>query len=437
MALIEVILPRLGESVMEATINTWLKQIGDSIEEDEALLEVSTDKVDTEIPSTHSGIIKEILIKEGETVQVGTTIATIAIDGEPIESDSSQMEETNTKKTEQPKISIAKETTTNGSHESIVEKKPELKSKSNKFYSPLVKNIAQQESISIEELDGILGSGKDGRVTKKDILNFIEIRTSEVLKPEVKAISPSKVSSPVVLTSAGDEIIEMDRMRKIISQRMIETKQLSAHVQSFTEADLTTVVRWRNKVKDEFFKATGEKLTYTPIFLEAIVQAIRDFPLINSSVDGDKIIRKKDINIGMAAALPNGNLIVPVIRNADQLSLAGLTRKVNDLAKRARENALLPDELTGGTYTVTNVGVFGSVMGTPLIVQPQVAILALGAIQKKPAVIETEDGDVIGIRHKMFLSHSYDHRIIDGMLGSKFAQRVADYLGNFDFNRSI
>ncbi len=435
MALIKIVLPKMGESVMEATINTWLKKVGDMVEEEEPLLEVSTDKVDTEVPSAHSGIIQEILVSEGQVAQVGEPIAVINSEEEL----PSTKENPGLTVKEEKKPPLKKESgipvdtsSTNGSKPNGVEPAKQSTAKSDRFYSPLVKNIAKEENIGITELDQIPGTGKDNRVTKADILQYLENRKGGV---EVAVAKPAKkISVPKVEVSitADDEIIEMDRMRKIIAERMVESRRISAHVQSFIEADVTPIVKWREQVKDSFEKATGEKLTYTPVFLDAIIRAIKDFPMINVSVDGTNIIRHRRVNIGMAVALPTGNLIVPVIKNADQLNLVGLARKVNDLAHRARKNELSPDEVKGGTYTVTNVGSFGSVMGTPIILQPQVAIMAIGAIVKKPAVIETPDGDMIGIRHKMFLSHSYDHRVVDGMLGSMFAKRVVEYLESFD-----
>ncbi len=434
MALIEVVLPKMGESVMEATINTWLKKVGDSVEEEEPLLEVSTDKVDTEVPSAFSGVIKEILIEEGQVAQVGEPIAIINSDQENQSTANSSVtpKKEILKPASKKKGSVATEAT--ASNGSLTNGQNKLGSvKSNRFYSPLVKNIAKEENISLEELEQVEGSGKDNRVTKADILSYIENKKSgggvAVAKAPEEKVAQPKVE---VSISAEDEIIEMDRMRKIIAERMVESRRISAHVQSFIEADVTPIVKWRENVKDDFLKATGEKLTFTPVFLDAIIKTIKDFPMINISVDGTNIIKHRKVNIGMAVALPTGNLIVPVIKNADQLNLVGLARKVNDLAHRARKNELNPDEVTGGTYTVTNVGGFGSVMGTPIILQPQVAIMAIGAIVKKPAVIETPDGDMIGIRHKMFLSHSYDHRVVDGMLGSMFAKRVVEYLESFD-----
>ncbi|HMV10308.1 MAG TPA: dihydrolipoamide acetyltransferase family protein [Cyclobacteriaceae bacterium] len=433
MASVELIMPKMGESIMEATILSWLKKPGDKIEQDESVLEVATDKVDTEVPSTHAGVLKEILAKEGEVVKVGKPIAIITTEAEasngsaPVTPEPKKESKKAAKETAEPVMSNS-----NGASHAAADYKS-----SNRFYSPLVKNIAKEENISVAELESIAGSGLEGRVTKKDILGFVQNRKlgKTIQATPVKSVS----SAPLVpaSVSAGDEIIEMDRMRKMIAERMVDSKRISPHVTSFVEADVTNIVFWRNKMKNEFQKREGDALTFTPIFIEAIIQAIKDYPMINIQVDGDRIIKKKDINIGMAVALPTGNLIVPVIRNADQFNLTGLAKVVNDLAKRARENKLKPDELSGGTFTVSNVGSFGNVMGTPIIMQPQVGIIALGAVQKKPAVIETPYGDAIAIRHKMFLSHSYDHRVVDGSLGGMVVRRVADYLEKFDINRSI
>jgi 2-oxoglutarate dehydrogenase E2 component (dihydrolipoamide succinyltransferase) len=431
MAKVELIMPKMGESIMEATILKWLKKPGDKIEQDESVLEVATDKVDTEVPSTYSGILSEILAKEGEVVKVGKAIAIL----------STEKEETTTPT---PTVSVpakaevatkAQETiNANGSYHTAADYK-----NSSRFYSPLVKNIAKEENITVEELETIAGTGAEGRVTKKDILDYVQIRKTGTQKPVSGAVATSMSPTPKVHASisSGDEIIEMDRMRKMIAERMVESKRIAPHVTSFVEADVTNIVQWRNKVKGEFQKREGDVLTFTPFFIEAVVMAIKDFPMINIQVDGDKIIKKKDINIGMAVALPSGNLIVPVIRNADQYTIGGLAKIVNDLAKRSRDNKLKPDELSGGTFTISNVGSFGNVMGTPIIMQPQVGIIALGAIQKKPSVMEMPYGDVIAIRHKMFLSHSYDHRVVDGALGGSVVRRVADYLEKFDVNRSI
>ena len=441
MARFELKLPKMGESVAEATITNWLKEVGDKIEADEAVLEIATDKVDSEVPREVSGILVEQLFGKDDLVQVGQTIAIIETEGDApavkaVEEAAFAAEVTEIENT----IEAVKETFN----------APQDFTTSDKFFSPLVKNIAKEEGISIAELDGMSGSGKDGRVTKEDILKYIEDRKSGVVTPEVaepaKTVEPVKAAEPVVQKSqqavpvsvnGGDEIIEMDRMRKLISGYMVASVQTSAHVQSFIEVDVTNIVKWRDKVKAAFEKREGEKLTFTPIMMEAVAKALKDFPGMNISVDGDYIIKKKNINLGMAAALPNGNLIVPVIKNADQLNLVGMAKAVNDLGNRAKAGKLKPDDTQGGTYTVTNVGTFGSVFGTPIINQPQVGILALGAIRKVPAVIETPEGDFIGIRQKMFLSHSYDHRVVDGALGGSFVKRVAEYLEAFDIDRDF
>ena len=431
MAQVELIMPKMGESIMEATILKWLKKPGDKIEQDESVLEVATDKVDTEVPSTHAGVLKEILAKEGEVVKVGKAIAIIT-------SDVVAGVETENVVVERKIIETQKEvsTSTNGtaSHAAAVVAPTDFKNAS-RFYSPLVKNIAKEEQVALAELESISGTGAEGRVTKKDMLEYVQQRKLG----QTIASTPRTTSAPLVPASIsnGDEIIQMDRMRKMIAERMVDSKRISPHVTSFVEADVTNIVFWRNKWKNDFQKREGDALTFTPIFIEAVMMAIKDYPMINIQVDGDRIIKKKDINIGMAVALPSGNLIVPVIKNADQYNITGLAKVVNDLAKRARENKLKPDELAGGTFTVSNVGSFGNVMGTPIIMQPQVAILALGAVQKKPAVMETPYGDAIVVRHKMFLSHSYDHRVVDGSLGGSFVRRVADYLEKFDANRRI
>ncbi|HEY8402202.1 MAG TPA: dihydrolipoamide acetyltransferase family protein [Cytophagaceae bacterium] len=441
MALVEMVMPKMGESIMEGTILNWLKNVGDRIEQDESVLEVATDKVDTEVPATHAGILKEILAQKGEVVPVGKAIAIISTDGDD-DIQPSPVKEV-VKENISSEITTIKETT------SVVSEKPATLETpaSGRFYSPLVLNIARQENISMQELEKVPGTGKEGRVTKNDILAYVEKRKnlpngkSDGTLTEKAAESPKPTESvqvkPAKSFSGEVEIIEMDRMRKMIAERMVDSKRISPHVTSFVEADVTNIVYWRNRMKNEFMEKEGAALTYTPIFIEAVVKALKDYPMVNVSVDGDKIIAKKYINIGMAVALPTGNLIVPVIKNADQYNIVGLTKKVNDLAKRARANKLTPDELADGTYTVSNVGSFGNVMGTPIIMQPQVGILALGAVIKKPAVIETPMGDTIGIRHMMFLSHSYDHRVIDGSLGGMFVRRVADYLENFDINRKM
>ena len=434
MALVELVMPKMGESIVEATILHWLKNPGDKIEQDESVLEVATDKVDTEVPSTHGGILKEILAREGEVIKVGKAIAIIASDGPEQVAPATPKDESRVPEEELAAVAAKDEIQSNGSNGA--EYSAGLKSPA-RFYSPLVKNIAKEENIDVAELETISGSGAEGRVTKKDIIAYVQNRKlGDSIRGAVSRADSAPQRMPVSI-SGGDEIIQMDRMRKMIAERMVDSKRISPHVTSFVEADVTTIVYWRNKWKNEFQKQEGDALTFTPVFIEAVMLAIKDFPMINVQVDGDRIIKKKDINIGMAVALPTGNLIVPVIRNADQYSLRGLVKAVNDLARRARENKLKPDDLAGGTFTVSNVGSFGNVMGTPIIMQPQVAILALGAVVKKPAVIETPYGDSIGIRHKMFLSHSYDHRVVDGALGGSFVRRVADYLERFDTNRSI
>jgi 2-oxoglutarate dehydrogenase E2 component (dihydrolipoamide succinyltransferase) len=436
MATVEMVMPKMGESIIEGTILSWLKKEGDVIEQDESVLEVATDKVDTEVPATHGGLLKKILAKEGEVIPVGQTIAIIELqEGNSAESTTPQAIEEEKKADIQ---SIAPQHT-----QTILSSGSENLSNATvndgRFYSPLVLSIAKEEKISKDELVQIKGTGKEGRVTKNDVLNYIQSRSasSKVEKQEIKETTAFTAPKIEIQVSGEDEILEMDRMRKMIAQRMIDSKRISPHVTSFVEADVTNIVLWRNKVKDEYKKREGEALTFTPFFIQAVARAIKDFPMINISVDGDKIILKKSINVGVAVALPTGNLIVPVIKSADQYNLTGLSKKINDLAERARKNKLSPDELSGGTYTVSNVGSFGNVMGTPIIMQPQVAILAVGAITKKPAVIETPTGDLIGIRHKMFLSHSYDHRVVDGSLGGMFVRRVADYLEAFDINTTL
>ena len=418
MGIVNLYMPKMGESIMEGTILRWLKKTGDTVELDEPVLEVATDKVDTEIPSTQAGILTKILATEGQVVAIGSIIAHIeSIKDLPTENKiNTPAQEIHSSKTEiKPSI----------------EKPLENVQKSTRFYSPLVMNISKQEHIRMEELENITGSGAENRVTKNDILRYIE-QKKNAPKPSKEKKEEKKIEPIKVTFSGSDEIIEMDRMRQIIAERMVSSKRISPHVTSFVEADVTNIVLWREKNKKVFQEKYGESLTYTPIFLEAVIKAIQDFPLVNISVDGTKIIKRKSINIGLAVALPTGNLIVPVLKNADKLNLLGLVEAVNDIAKRARENKLKAEDLTEGTYTVSNIGSFGSIMGTPIILQPQVAILALGAIRKKPAVIETPQGDFIGIRHQMFLSHSYDHRVIDGALGSSFAKRVSEYLENFN-----
>lgn len=433
MAKFELKLPKMGESVAEATITNWLKNVGDTIAMDEAVLEIATDKVDSEVPSEVSGVLVEQLFGKDDVVKVGQTIAIIETEGGSVEAPKTAEVAAPIVAEVAKTVEVAKENVS-----------PADFSGSDKFFSPLVKNIAKEEGVSVAELESISGSGKDGRVTKEDILNFVKNRTSQpvvaqtvtpVAQPITQPVQSTTTSAVPVSVNGGDEIVEMDRMRKLISGYMVASVQTSAHVQSFIEVDVTNIVKWRDKVKGAFEKREGEKLTFTPIMMEAVAKALKDFPGMNISVDGDYIIKKKNINLGMAAALPNGNLIVPVIKNADQLNLVGMAKAVNDLGNRAKAGKLKPDDTQGGTYTVTNVGTFGSVFGTPIINQPQVGILALGAIRKVPAVIETPEGDFIGIRQKMFLSHSYDHRVVDGALGGSFVKRVAEYLEAFDVNR--
>lgn len=441
MAGVELKMPKMGESVHEATIIKWLKNEGDRIEADETLLEIATDKVDSEVPSTAAGTLAKKLFKDGDVVQVGTVIAIINSGGSAGSGSSDQNGQQAavpaTTKIEVPVVTNIP-----------VVALPQIKIESNgsRFYSPLVRNIASAEGIAQTELDTMPGSGEGGRVTKKDILAYVEQKKSGKISipvqpahstPAAPTQSVQVIAQPSTSVSGDVEIIEMDRMRKLIADHMVMSKHTSPHVTSFVEADVTNIVMWRERIKKSFEKRENEKITYTPVFIEAIVKAIKDYPMVNVSVDGTKIILKKNINIGMAAALPSGNLIVPVIKNADRMNMVGLTKTVNDLANRARANKLQPDEIQGGTFTVTNVGTFGNVMGTPIINQPQVAIMAMGAIRKKPAVIETPQGDTIGIRHMMFLSLSYDHRVVDGMLGGSFLRRVADYLEQFDGSREV
>ncbi len=428
MANFQIIMPKLGESIIEATITKWLKSPGDTIEEDDAIVEIATDKVDSEIPSPVDGVLKEVLFQEGDVVEVGKVIAIIEMEGEESGEEAAAVADA------QPTKEAAAV-----SAETKIESASEETAEATRFYSPLVKNIAKTEGISMNELEGISGSGKEGRVTKQDILDYLKNKPASSVQAApaaAKAAAPPSAAPPVS-SSAGDEIIEMDRMRKLIADHMVMSKQVSPHVTSFIEVDMTNVVNWRNRMKDMVMKREAEKLTFTPILIEATAQAIKDYPRINASVDGNNMIIRKNINIGMAAALPDGNLIVPVIKNADQKSLLGLTKDVNDLANRARANKLLPDEIQGGTFTTTNFGSFASITGTPIINQPQVAILGIGAIRKKPVVIETPQGDMIGIRHMMILSLAYDHRIVDGALGGMYLKRVADLLENFDTNRNI
>jgi 2-oxoglutarate dehydrogenase E2 component (dihydrolipoamide succinyltransferase) len=435
----------MGESVTEATITNWLKNPGENVSLDEPLVEVATDKVDNELPSEAEGVLVKQLFDKDQVAQVGDVIAIISTDSDPVIAGGSEdsqektietSEETNKENIDTPHIEIP--ISSNGNANLRISKN----GSNGKYYSPLVRSIAEKEGISQEKLDAMSGSGLDGRVTKKDILAYLTGGPSiskEDPKPQVieKSFIPQPKTAPTVIPSGEDEIIEMDRMRKLIADHMVMSKQVSPHVTSFVEADVTNIFEWRNKIKGAYKQREGENMTFTPILIEAIVKAIKDFPMVNVSVSGNQIIKKKNINIGMATALPSGNLIVPVIKNADRLSLSGLTKSVNELANKARNNKLKPEDIQDGTYTVTNVGSFGNVMGTPIINQPQVAILALGAIRKVPAVVETPHGDFIGIRHKMYLSHSYDHRVVDGALGGRFVRKVADYLEEFDINRDI
>lgn len=473
MAKYQLLLPKMGESVAEATIIKWNKAVGDTIEADETVMEIATDKVDSEVPSPVSGKLLQQLCNENDVVQVGAVIAIIDTGGDeetvevpaaeqPIENPAPALVEEPVATPEVVPGVDQLEARTETTHKPT----ESIKESSSRFYSPLVKNIAAQEGISVEELDNIPGSGAEGRLTKDDLLNYIQnpaayraaAQQATAPRPETSKAAPEPIkqepvaqkpveaapqpqaepkTAPAVSLSGNDEIIEMDRMRRLIADHMVMSKQTSPHVTSFVEADVTNIVQWREKVKGAFEKKEGEKITFTPIFIEAVARAIKDMPMINVSVNGTQIIKKAAINIGMATALPSGNLIVPVIKKADELNLVGLTKAVNDLANRARNNKLQPDEVKEGTFTITNVGSFGNVMGTPIINQPQVAILAVGAIKKKPAVIETPQGDMIAIRHMMFLSLSYDHRVVDGALGGSFIRRVADYLEKWDSNRSI
>ena len=437
MAEIEIRLPKMGESVTEATITNWLKVPGDKIALDEALVEVATDKVDNELPSEVAGTLLKCFFEKDQVAQVGDVIAIISTDG-PSENVVISTTETAVAPTSESQQSInTPQIDKTPEHQIMAASSVQGPLGEKKFYSPLVKSIAQKENISREQLDQIIGTGQDSRVTKKDILAFLENKSVSPVAKTPVPLTDTKISAPISIVSGEDQIIEMDRMRRLIADHMVMSKHVSPHVTSFVEADVTNIVNWRNEVKSKFFDTHGENITFTPIFIEAIVKAIKDFPMINVSVNGTTIIKKSAINIGMATALPSGNLIVPVIKNADRLNLLGLTKAVNELANNARNNKLKPDDTSGGTYTMTNVGSFGNVMGTPIINQPQVAIMAVGAIRKMPAVIETPEGDFIGIRHKMFLSHSYDHRVVDGALGGQFVRRVADYLEKFDITQTF
>lgn len=436
MAIFEVIMPKLGESIIEATITKWLLNEGDAVAEDDPIVEIATDKVDSEIPSPVEGKITKVHFAEGDIVAVGTVIALIDMGGDDGSESAEKVEVKETK----PEVSPIDQAKTEE-----VKAEPEVQtvdfSSADRFYSPLVKSIAKLENISVDELNRIVGSGKENRVTKKDILQYVDdkktgrISTGFVSSPQ--AITGKVVQQPTVSAGVGDEIIEMDRMRKLIADHMVMSKQVSPHVTMFHEVDMTPVVSWRNKNKELFLKREGEKITFTPIFIEAAARALRDFPLVNASVDGYNMIKRKHVNIGMATALPGGNLIVPVIKDADQKNLVGLAKSVNDLANRARNNKLNPDEIQGGTFTVTNFGQFGNITGAPIINQPQVAILGIGTIMKKAVVVEAPDGDMIAIRHIMILSMAFDHRIVDGSLGGMFLQRVGKYLEEFDPSRTI
>ncbi len=445
MARIEIPLPTMGEGVIEATLTKWLVNIGDHVEEDDSLVEVATDKVDSEIPAPQAGVVKELLVNEGDVSKVGTPLLILEIENGNEEIDETLVLEEVKRLTieEEQKEPVNKEDQAN---------KTKIQtpgfSSSGKFLSPLVRSIALEEDIPFEDIENIQGTGKNGRITKNDLINYIENRKATTIIDEIPApkkdepqIAP-KINEQIsveskIVTSGSDEIIEMDRIRKIIADRMVASKKTSPHVTSFIEADVTNLVLWRNKVKEEFFQKENQKITFTPLFIEAASKALRDFPMINISVEGNQIIKKRNINIGMATALPSGNLIVPVIKNTDEKNLIGLVKSVNDLADRARKNKLNPDEISGGTFTITNFGTFQNLTGTPIINQPEVAILGVGAIIKKPAVIETETGDAIAIRHIMILSLSYDHRVVDGALGGMFLKRIAEYLENFDLNKSF
>jgi 2-oxoglutarate dehydrogenase E2 component (dihydrolipoamide succinyltransferase) len=453
-----ILVPKMGESISEATVIRWLKNVGDHVAKDEPLVEIATDKVDNEIPSTEEGILTKQLFQDGDVVKVGEPIAFIDAEGVAASSTNSTAPVAESTATIVPETVVEAISVIENQVQAAVEQviNPITKGSGSRFYSPLVMNIASQEGISFNELEKIPGTGLEGRVTKSDVLTYLNNRSSVAVQTQTQApaVAATPVATQVQTTPSqtpatnnqlpvakpldnGDEIIQMDRVRKLIADHMVMSMHTSPHVTSFVEADVTNLVKWRDKVKDSFKKREGQNITFTPIFLWAISKAIKDFPMINVSVDGDKIIKKKSINIGMAVAQKNGNLIVPVIKNADSMNLLGLTRAVNELAIRARDNKLSPDEIQGGTYTVTNVGSFGNVFGTPVINQPQVAIMAVGAIRKKPAVLETEQGDVIAIRHMMYLSHSYDHRVVDGALGGMFVRKVADYLEQWDSNTEI
>ena len=456
MAKIEMVMPKMGESVMEGTILTWLKSVGDAIEQDESVLEVATDKVDTEVPATHAGTLVEILAQEGDVVQVGATIAIIETEVGAANSSTPTTQTPVAATTKVTENAPVLETVSSNGNGGMNGHHANDTATATRFYSPLVMSIAKEEKVSVSELETIEGTGLEGRVTKSDMFTFLQNRKSgngsqtavaapqaqpkiEVKERKVEPQPQTQLEQlqPVKSYSGDVEVVEMDSMRKMIAQRMVESKRISPHVTSFIEADVTNLVNWRNKWKKVVQQRDGLALTFTPLFVEAVAKAIQDFPKINCSVDGDKILMKKGIHVGIAVALSNDNLIVPVIKNTNELNLLGITKKVSELVDKARNNKLSPDDLSGGTYTLSNIGSFGNMLGTPIIMQPQVAIMSVGAIVKKPAVVETPQGDMIGIRHMMFLSHSYDHRVVDGGLGGKFVRRVADYLENFDVNTTI
>lgn len=445
MSTFEIMMPKMGESVEEATITKWFVKEGDKVEEDDPILEIATDKVDSEIPSPVAGTIKEVKFEVDDVVAVGTPVAVVLLEGEE---DEDAGEESEKEEQEETKAETSEKQGDNKQEGATEKPSSAEEQESDRFYSPLVRSIAKQEGISFKELDNIEGSGRDGRVTKEDLLAYLESGSQktadesapkkETAKEEKSAAAPAKtVQAPKVTAGAGDEIKEMDRLRKLIAENMVMSKQVSPHVTSVVEADVTNLVLWRNKVKDQFQKKYGEKLTFMPMFAEAVAKALRDFPGVNASVDGHNIILRKNVNIGMAVALPSGNLIVPVVKQADQKNVVGLASELNRLADAARNNKLSGDDIQGGTFTITNFGSFKNTIGTPIINQPQVAILATGTIEKKPAVVETPTGDVIAIRHKMFLSLSYDHRVVDGALGGMFLRRIADYLEEADIDREV
>lgn len=441
MALFELRMPKLGESITDATITKWLKNVGDAIDIDDPIVELATDKVDSEIPSPVEGVLKKQLFKEGDTVEVETVIAIIEMAGEDGK-EAEDLPAEDSKAEEAVPVPDAPADTGDETGEAEAAGEPERKSESGRFYSPLVRSIAQKEGISMQELDRIEGTGKNARLTKEDLLNYLKTRGEKpAAPPKAQAAAPaasaSKPAAPKVYAAEGDQVVEMDRMRKLIADHMVQSLDTSAHITIISEADMTRLVRWRNKNKAILMEREGERLTFTPIFIEAIAKALREFPMVNVSVDGHNIIKRKNINVGMAAALPDGNLIVPVIKNADHKSLLGIAKEVNDLTQRARINKLKPDEIQGGTFTLTNFGTFGALMGTPIINQPQVAILGVGVIEKKPVVVETPEGDTIAIRHRMMLSLSCDHRVIDGALGGMFLKKVSENLENFDTSQSI